>query len=73
MENLKTPSKNFLEYMNSAKLKEIKSTYGNLLYFYTPIMAQQKKKSKYQSHLQLHQNHKIPRNKPNQRGERSVP
>ena len=28
--------------MNSAKLQEIKSTYRNLLHFYTPIMKQQK-------------------------------
>ena len=35
-------------------------------------MKQQKEKSRNGSNLQLHQNHKIPRNKPNQRGKRSV-
>jgi len=35
-------------------------------------MKQQKEKLRKQSHLQLHQNNRIPKNKPNQRGERPV-
>ena len=35
--------------------QDIKSMYRNHLHFYTPIMKQQKEKSRNQSHLQLHQ------------------
>ena len=35
-------------------------------------MKQQKEKLRNRSHLQLHQNHKIRRNKPNQTGERPL-
>ena len=54
--------------MNSVKLQDVKSTYRNLFHFYRPIINHQKEKSRNQSHLQSHQNRKIPRNKSDQRG-----
>ena len=41
--------------MNSAKLKDEKLIYKNLLLFYTIITNYQKEKLRKQSHLQLHQ------------------
>ena len=49
--------------MNSVKSQDIKSTYKNLLHFYTAIMKQQKK-SRNWSHLQYTKNRKVSRNKP---------
>lgn len=41
--------------MNSVNSQDTVSIYRNLLHFYIPIMKQQKKKLRKQSHLQLHQ------------------
>ena len=70
----KIPPKNCSNwFMNSAKLQDIKWTHRNQLHSYTPTMKWQKEKSRNRSHLQLHKKpHKIPRNKSNQRGEKSI-
>ena len=44
----------------------------SMAFLYT-TMRLKKEKLRSQSHLQLHQKHKIPRNKPNQRGKGSIP
>ena len=72
MENAKDSTKKLLELIcEFSKVTGYKINI-NQLHFYTPIMKQQKEKSRNQSHSKLHQNHKIPRNKSNQKGERSA-
>ena len=58
--------------MNSANSQDIKSMNRSLLHFYIPITNQQKEKSSNQPIYNCTPNHKIPRDKPNQRGKRSV-
>ena len=57
--------------MNSVKL-DTKLIFGNQLHFYTPIINSQKEKLRKQSHIQLHQENKIPRNKFNQEGKQPM-
>ena len=57
--------------MNSVKLQDIKiNIQKSVAFLYTN--NNQKERLRKQSHLQLHQKHKIPRNKFNQRGERPL-
>ena len=56
MENPKDSTKKLLELIHEFnKVAGLKSMYRNWLHFYVPIMKQEKKKSRNQSHLQLHQ------------------
>ena len=58
--------------MNSVRLQDTRLIYRNLLHFYILIMNYQKEKAKKKnSHLKLCQK-KIPRNKLNQGGERTI-
>ena len=73
MGNPKDSAKKLLELIHEfCKVVGYKSMQRNELQSYTPIMNQQKHKSRNWAHLQLQQNHKIPRNKPNQWGEKSI-
>ena len=54
VENPKDSTKKLLELIHEfSKLQDIKSMHRNQLHFYTPIMKQQKEKSRNQSHLQF--------------------
>ena len=65
--------KTLLELIHEfSKVAGYKINVQKLVAFLTPIMKQQKEKSRNRSHLQLHQNHKIPSNKSHPRGKRSV-
>ena len=58
--------------MNSAKSQDIKSMHKNQFHFYTPIMKQQKENQGIDPIYNWTRNPKIPRNKPNQRDEKSI-
>jgi len=53
IENLKYSTRNFLELIHEFSKATGYKMYRNLLHFYTPIMKQQKEKSRNQVHLQL--------------------
>ena len=73
MENPKYSTKKLLELIHEfSKVAGYKINAQDRLHSYTPTMKQQKEKSRNRSHLQLHQNHKIPRNKSDQKGEKSI-
>ena len=72
MKTRKTPPKTARTdtEFNPVKPQDAKSTYRNLLHFYTPIMKQQKEILRKQIPFTIAlQNNKTPINKPNQRGE----
>ena len=73
IENLKDTSKKPLKLLkNSVKLQDTELTYRNLLNFHTLTENYQKEKLRKHYYLQSHQREQIPRNKPNQGGERHV-
>ena len=75
IENPKDSIPRLLELIqqNLAVRQDTKPMPRNQWHFYTLTMRLKKEKGRSQSHLQLHRKHKIPRNKPNQRGKGSIP
>ena len=73
MENPKDSTKKLLELIhefNEVAGYQIKA--HKSVDFYPPIMKQQKEKSRIDPIYNCIKTHKIPRNKPNQRGEKSI-
>ena len=69
IENPKASTPRLLQLIqNLVALQATKSIARNQWHFYTLTMRLKKEKLRSQSHLQLHPNHKIPRNIPNQGG-----